>query len=492
MRDEQRVTGDGQRRILIVGGGITGLSAAHYARKEAEKRGLDCRIVLVEQSDRLGGKIRTMYRDGFVIEKGPDSFLGRKLPIIELTKELGLENELTGTNPNAKKTYILRKGKLYRMPQGLVLGIPTEVAPFVKTGLISPLGKARAALDLLLPRRTSDADESLGDFLERRLGREVLDNIAEPLLAGIYAGDTHSLSLRATFPQFHQLENKYRSLILGMIAGKKAPVQTTSKQLPNAGKGTVFLTYKRGLQTLVQALTDRLTQVGVEMRTGVTMESLHKSGDGAYDVTLKDGEGRTVVERYEGIVLTAPAFATAKLLNGLPAADYLAKMDYISVANVILGFRSQDIENPLDGSGFVVPRSEGRTITACTWTSAKWLHTAPDGSVVLRFYVGRSGEQDWVRLGDEELVERVRADVRDILGITPVPEFYEVTRLEKSMPQYAVGHLDSIAELERQLDVYLPGVYATGAAFRGVGLPDCIGQAKETSERLIARIASGK
>jgi oxygen-dependent protoporphyrinogen oxidase len=489
MSEERRETGK-DRRILIVGGGITGLSAAYYARKAAEKRGLACRIVLVERSGRLGGKIDTMYKDSFVIEKGPDSFLGRKLPIIELTKELGLEGELTGTNPNAKKTYILRRGKLYRLPQGLVLGIPTEVTPFLKTGLISPLGKARAALDLVLPRRKSDTDESLGDFLERRLGREVLDNIAEPLLAGIYAGDTRSLSLRATFPQFHEVEKKHRSLILGMVAGKKSPVPAPSKQLPNAGKGTVFLTYKRGLQTLVGALAERLTQEGVELRTGTAMESLHKLDAGSYEVTLKDGAGRTMKERCDGIVLTCPAFATAKLLSGLPAAEYLAKIDYVSVANVILAFRAQDISYPMDGTGFVVPRTEGRTITACTWTSVKWLHTAPEGSFVLRCYVGRSGEQDWVRLSDEELVERVRADIRDILGITAVPEFHEVTRLLQSMPQYPVGHLESIAELELQLQSYLPGVYATGAAFRGVGLPDCIGQAKETSERLIARMAS--
>ncbi|MFC0212621.1 protoporphyrinogen oxidase [Paenibacillus chartarius] len=481
----------GEHRVLIVGGGITGLSAAHYVRKEADKLGLNCRIVLTEGSDKLGGKIHTMYRDRFVIEKGPDSFLARKQPIIDLTKELGLEGELTGTNPNAKKTYILRRGRLHRLPQGLVLGIPTEVKPFIKTGLISPAGKARAALDLMLPRRSSNEDESLGDFLERRLGREVLDRIAEPLLAGIYAGDTHALSLRATFPQFHEIEKKHRSLILGMIAGKSTPAPAPGKQLPNAGKGTVFYTYKRGLQTLVAALTDELRQAGVELRTAAMVESLHKTeDDGGYEVRVSVRGAAPVTETYDSVILTTPGYATAELLSGLPAAAHLRDMAYISVANIILGFKAKEIKFQMDGTGFVIPRTEGTTITACTWTSIKWLHTAPEDSVVLRCYVGRSGEEGWRTLSDEELVMRVRADLQNILGITAVPEFTEVTRLLRSMPQYPVGHLEAIAELERQLDTYLPGVYATGAAFRGVGLPDCVGQAKETARRLVAHAVS--
>lgn len=482
-----------ERRILVVGGGITGLSAAYYARKAAEREGVPCRVELAEQSAQLGGKIHTLYKGEFVIEKGPDSFLARKLPIIELTKELGLEGELTGTNPKAKKTYILRKGKLHRMPQGLVLGIPTEVKPFIGTGLISPLGKARAALDLVLPRRSSEDDESLGDFLERRLGREVLSNIAEPLLAGIYAGDTHALSLRSTFPQFHQMEKKHRSLILGMMAGKKEPA-SPAKNLPNAAKGSVFLTYKRGLQTLVGALTERLAELGVPLRLGMAVQSLSKLDDGKYEVEFASASGggssEYVKEQYDGVILTMPAYRAAKLLEGLPAANYLKELTYISVANVIMGFDAKDIRYPLDGTGFVVPRTEGTTITACTWTSVKWLHTAPEGSLVLRCYVGRSGEEDWVNLSDEEIVERVRHDIRSILGIEAKPKLVEVTRLMRSMPQYPVGHLEAIAELERQLDAFLPGVYATGSAFRGVGLPDCIGQAKETAERLIARLVS--
>lgn len=198
------------KKIVVIGGGITGLSAAYYIMKRFEARQMRANITLVEKSSELGGKINTLHRSGYVIERGPDSFLARKLPIIALTRELGLEEELTATNPLARSNFILRKGKLHPMPLGLVLGIPTKMTPFMKTGLISPLGKLRAAVDLLLPARRGMGDEALGSFIKQRLGREVLDNITEPLLAGIYAGETRNLSLQATFPQFKQMEEKHR------------------------------------------------------------------------------------------------------------------------------------------------------------------------------------------------------------------------------------------------------------------------------------------
>ena len=206
------------KKVVVVGGGITGLSAAFYAQKFFREKNLPLELTVVEKSETLGGKIQTLRKDGFIIERGPDSFLSRKTPILDITKDLNMEDQLVALNPKAKKTYIIKKGKLHTMPQGLILGIPTEVAPFVTTGLISPLGKLRAGMDLLLKKREENTDESLGQFIERRLGKEVLDSIAEPLLAGIYAGDTRQLSLRATFPQFHGIEKKYRSMILGTVS----------------------------------------------------------------------------------------------------------------------------------------------------------------------------------------------------------------------------------------------------------------------------------
>jgi oxygen-dependent protoporphyrinogen oxidase len=462
--------------LMVIGGGITGLTAAYYLQKQLKQDGRSAHISVVEQSRAFGGKIHTLERDGFVIEKGPDSFLARKRPIIDLTRELGLLDELRAQNPKAKKTYILHRGKLHRMPPGLVLGIPTEMTPFMKTGLISPIGKARAMLDFLLPKRQESTDESLGYFLERRLGKEVLENIAEPLLAGIYAGDTHALSLQATFPQFQKMEKNRRSLILGMMTNKKN-AQTEKPDVPAAVQNSMFLTYRKGLQTLVNALVQALD--GAALRTGESVKSLSRKGDQT-EVVFEDGHSEIV----DGVIVTAPTYQAAKFFAHLPASEQLSKINYVSVANVIMAFDLKDIPITMDGSGFLIPRKEARTITACTWTSAKWLHTAPDGKMLLRCYVGRSGEEDWIHFDDQELVRKVRKDVAELMGIHAEPLFYEITRMPRSMPQYPVGHLSIVAEFRRELAEAMPGVYVTGAGFHGVGLPDCIRQGKEAAHQL--------
>jgi protoporphyrinogen/coproporphyrinogen III oxidase len=474
--------GNARQKIVIVGGGITGLSTAFYVNKFLRETGQEAEVQLLEKSSRLGGKIETLHRDGFVIEKGPDSFLARKLPIVDLSRELGLEDQLTGTNPNAKKTYVLHQGKLHRMPQGLVLGIPTEWSPFLKSGLISPAGKARAAMDLLLPKRTDSSDESLGRFIERRLGREVLENIAEPLLAGIYAGDTFKLSLAATFPQFRAVEQKKRSLILGMIANRKEGQALPG--LPPAAMNSVFLTYKNGLSTLVERLKEELADITV---TGQGVQALRRRTNGRAGYVLElDGEGGII--EADSVVLTLPAPAAGRLLSQLPESAHLANINYVSVANVIMAFEETDIPRPLDGTGFVIPRKEGTTITACTWTSSKWLHSAPPGKVLLRCYVGRSGEEQWANWSDEELLSKVTADLRQLHGIEAAPLFSEITRLPYSMPQYPVGHLDALRRFRDRMAADMPGVYAAGAAFEGVGLPDCIRQGRDAAKQAVAHL----
>ncbi|MCD1258164.1 protoporphyrinogen oxidase [Paenibacillus athensensis] len=477
---------DNRPHLVIIGGGITGLSAAFYAKKRLEAAGARARLTLLEPTQALGGKIHTLERDGFFIEKGPDSFLARKRPIIELTRDLGLMDELTGTNPQAKKTFIVRGGKLHRIPQGLSLGIPTEVWPFVQSGLISPAGKARAALDLLLPRRGESGDESLGDFFERRLGKEVLEQIAEPLLAGIYAGDLHALSLQATFPQFQAMEKRHRSLILGTLASKKAAL-ADALELPEAVRHSTFLSYRRGLQTLVQGLVAALKDV--ELRTGEAAASVAPAAGGGIQVALADGGSLAA----DGVIVTTPTYEAGRLLAAhVPAAEALQRIEYVSVANIIMAFERSDIPFPLDASGFVVPRREKRTITACTWTSAKWTHTAPADKAVLRCYVGRTGEQEWQAWSDEQLIQKARHDLGELLGLRAEPLFVEVTRLAKSMPQYPVGHLAQVAAFRAELAERLPGVLVTGAGFHGVGLPDCIRQGREAAEQLVDSVLTAR
>lgn len=460
-------------RVVIAGGGISGLTAAFYLRRHFKQKGVPHQITLIEKSGRLGGKIHTLHRDGFVIEKGADSFLARKQAILNLTKDLGLEEELTATNPHARKTYILHNGRLHGMPPGLVLGIPTEMTPFLKTGLISPKGKLRAALDLLLPRRKNQDDESLGHFLYRRLGPEVAENMAEPLLSGIYAGDIHRLSVQATFPQFHRLEQKYRSLIIGMMKSRNDPQE--SADLPQIARNSTFLTYRGGLGLLVETLKKSLSDA--EWHIGHPVVRLHKR-ESDYEVVLDEGESLGA----DAVILALPTSETARLLPDWPEASSLGNMHYVSAANIVMAFDAADLRFSFDGTGFVVPRKEGRTITACTWTSTKWLHTAPAGKALLRAYVGRWGEEFLVDLPDEQLIGKVRRDLREIMGIAAEPSFVEITRLYRSMPQYPIGHLQIVDQLEKRLSSELPGVFVCGAGYRGVGIPDCIRQAKEAAD----------
>ncbi|CAH1204104.1 Protoporphyrinogen oxidase [Paenibacillus plantiphilus] len=521
----------GHDSLVVIGGGISGLSSAFYLLREAKARGRQAHVTIIDPAPRLGGKINTLKRDGFVIERGPDSFLARKQPMIDLARELGIEGELTGTNPEAKKTYILHRGKLHPMPPGLVLGIPTEIAPFAKTSLLTWGGKLRAMMDFVLPSRKETGDESLGGFLERRLGTEVMERVAEPLLAGIYAGDLRKLSLQATFPQFGEAERKRGSLIRGMRASKRAGANTAANpsSLPGAAGKSVFLTFKGGLSTIVMALEEALS--GTERRLGVkavqiidrrksklaesdsaregqsklaggpqaerdavdAVDAADAAADRAvqareansrYEVVLSNGE---TIEA-DGIVVTTPAYDAAELLGSHVNTAALEAVRYVSVANVVMAFDKATFGREFDGSGFVVPRSEGMTITACTWTSAKWLHTSPDDKVLLRCYVGRSGDEAIVDLPDDQLAEAVRHDIREVMGITAVPLFTEITRLHRSMPQYPVGHLQHIAAMRKELESELPGVWTTGAAFDGVGLPDCIRQGKEAAVRVYEMI----
>lgn len=463
--------------IVVIGGGISGLSSAFYLRKLAEEQGRSIHIELVEAEPQLGGKINTLRRDGFVIEKGPDSFLSRKLPIIELAHDLGIEDELVPTNTKAAKTYIMKGGKLHEMPKGLMLGIPTSILPFLATELVSGQGKLAALADLLMGPQSKNEDESLGGFLARRIGDEIVKSIAEPLLAGIYAGDLHKLSLQATFPQFAQYEREHGSIILGS-RHNRALMAEKNKGKPPA----TFMTFRKGLSTMVEALKKELEHISVHTSTKV--EAISKQSQG-YELSLSNDKKLQA----DAVIITTPAFAASELLQPHIENRMLASMRYVSVANVVLAFDKSSFDVNFDGSGFLVPRTEGLRITACTWTSNKWLHSSPDDKVLLRCYVGHSEDQESIKLDDEALVAAVREDIEKVIGLKAEPIFAEITRLNHSMPQYPVGHVQAIRDLRIELNEKLPGVWVTGAAFDGVGLPDCIRQGKEAASLILDYIA---
>ncbi|MBB6636088.1 protoporphyrinogen oxidase [Cohnella thailandensis] len=482
------------KRVAILGGGITGLSAAFYLKRQAGERNREVEVTLLEASGRLGGKVNTLRKEGFVIERGPDSFLGRKLPMLHLARDLGLLGELTGTNPQAVKTYLAHNG-LKPMPKGINLGIPNNIGLFARTSLISPHGKLRALDEMRIPPREGEEDESVGDFLERRLGREMVERIAEPLLAGIHAGDLYKLSLKATFPEFREMELKYGSVIRGMMEAKRrAPTAgaQAAKARSEAVGGypippTAFLTFRNGLSTVIEALEKRLREDGAEIRLGGEVVRLERSpateGSGSvYRLILRDGSS---VEA-DSVLFTLPGYAMTPLLAPHMEVGPLGEMEYVSVANVVLAYDEKGFNHRLDGSGFLVPHSEGLTITASTWTSSKWGHTAPADKRLIRCYVGHAGNDADVELSDEEMTARVRRDLKALMGLTAEPRFVEITRLRRGMPQYGVGHSEHVEAFRANLAAALPGVFATGASFDAVGLPDCVRIGKDAADRILS------
>jgi oxygen-dependent protoporphyrinogen oxidase len=460
--------------VLIVGGGIAGLATAYRLHRDDPA----LQITLVERAPRLGGKIVTAEEDGFIIEGGPDSFLAQQKPWgLQLARELGLDERLLGTNDDRRGVYLLRRGKLRRMPDGLTLVVPTRFMPFALSPLISLIGKLRMALDLFIPPRRDSSDESLGDFIRRRLGREALEVLAEPMMAGIHVAEADRLSLQATFPRFIDIERKYGSLIKGMLAARKARASAPPS------KTSMFVSMRAGMRELVSALEDALVDVEILSGRGVT--DLERAGDG-YTVHLDSGEQR----RADAVVLAIPAYAAADLVAPLNPSleDGLRAIRYVSTATVSLGFPRADVPHPLDGFGFVVPApaSEPCDLLACTWTSTKFDHRTPDESVLLRAFVGGPHRQQLLEQDDTALIDTVRAELRRIMGIKAAPTVARVFRWQRANPQYDVGHLDRVSALE---ELCPPGLFLTGSAYRGVGIPDCVRQGTETAAQVRSFLA---
>ena len=468
-----------RKKVVIVGGGITGLSAAFYMQKEAREKGLALDVLLVEASNRLGGKIQTVRRDGFIIERGPDSFLIRKKSIGVLAEDLGIEDELVKNATG--QAYIFVNGKLHPIPAGSVMGIPTKMGPFLKTELFSLTGKLRAAGDLIMPRssNTNTGDQSLGSFFRRRLGGEVVEKLIEPLLSGVYSGDIDQMSLKSTYPQFYEVEKKHRSLILGMK--KSTPKPVPAKDGSPAKKEGVFHTFRNGLDTLVEAIEEKLNPNSV--LKGVRVDSIKKMQNKNI-LQLNDGQ---IIEA-DAVIMTTGHKMASKLFAPHGLLRDLGGIPTTSVATVALAFPEEAVVQDEEGTGFLVARTGDFSITACTWAHRKWPTSTPKGKVLIRAFVGRIGDEAIVDLPDAEIEKIVLADLKRIINITEKPDFTVITRWKEDRPQYRVGHQERIEAARAEIRDEFPLVKLVGASYDGVGLPDCVDQGKAAVREVIDQL----
>ena len=463
-------------KLVVVGGGIAGLAAAHRAVELSRERGVGLELMLLEAQERLGGTIRTERRDGFLVEAGPDSFISEKPWALELAHRLGAESRLVRTDEASRRTFVAWRGRLHPLPEGFQLLAPTRLRPLLASSLFSWPGKLRMGLDLVLPRG-GDPDESLGAFVRRRLGREALERVAQPLVAGIYTADPDTLSLAATMPRFLEIERRERSVVMGMWrAARKAGAAAKGA---SGARWSLFVTLAGGMEELVRLLAERLPTGTV--RLGERVTEVARAGAGW---RIAAASGATFDA--DAVILACESYQAARMLRYLDPslALLLEDIPYASSAVVTLGFRREDVEHPLDGFGFVVPRAEGRPIIACTFSSVKYAGRAPDGHVLLRVFVGGALDEAALDADDARLIALGRAQLAELLGARGEPVLASVSRHRRAMPQYHVGHLARVEAIELGLRRH-PGLALAGGAYRGVGIPDCVRSGESAAAQLL-------
>ncbi|GBG96289.1 protoporphyrinogen oxidase [Lactococcus termiticola] len=460
------------KKIAIIGAGITGLSAAYYLQKEIQEKNLDLDWVLIESTDRLGGKIETVRRDGYIIERGPDSFLARKTAMVDLAREVGMDDKLV--NNATGSAFIYLNGKLHPIPAGSIMGIPTNEETFQASELFTDAAKARAKEDLTIEKSPAGIDQSMGQFFRRRLGDEVVENLIEPLLSGVYGGDLDTMSLISTYPQFYEVEQKYGNLIDGM----KKQAAENAKNTPYQGqKKGMFLNFNTGLESLVDAIEAALPAENIMKSTAV-----NSIAEG-YELSLSNGE----ILHADSIILTTPHEVSVKLLgeHGI-MKDEFEDVPSTSVVTISMAFPAEALKEDIDGTGFLVSRNADFSITACTWIHKKWAHSTPEGKIVLRAFLGKPGDERYTKLSDEEITRLALRDLGQIMELNGEPEFVEISRLDDSMPQYTVGHKERLAKVRQDLADKMPGVFIAGMSYDGIGLPDNVVAGRE-AEKLALR-----
>jgi oxygen-dependent protoporphyrinogen oxidase len=457
------------KRVAIIGGGIAGLSAAFYLER-ARRGGAAIEWTLFEKSERLGGVIKTERCDGFVLEAGPDSFLTMKPDGAQFCRDLGIGDQLIGSNDAERKTYILVKGRLVPIPEGLEFMVPTRVLPMATTPLFSWSTKLRMAREWFSGGGNQNHDESVADFVRRHFGQEMVDRVAEPLLAGVYGGNADRMSVRAVLPRFAEMERESGSLVRATLKARRA------RKTSSAGKPQpLFTSLRNGMQQMVEAAVNALPPERI--RLGQTVNAVRPLGDD-WQIEIA---GRT--ERFQSVVLALPAVAAGALMRQTHPGliEGLSRIQYSSSAAVLLAYDRASSLPP--GHGFLVPRTEGRKLLACTFVHRKFPHRAPEGAALLRCFISSSRVPDLMGHSDEALLEMARRETGQILGLTAEPRIFRVFRWDCALPQYETGHLERVTAMEKIL-AGMPGLELIGNSFHGIGVPDCIKSGKAAAQKL--------
>lgn len=464
------------KKIIIIGGGISGLSTAWLLRKKALEVGKEIDLVLLEKEEHAGGKMRSIKSDGYTCEWGPNGFLDSKPQTLDLCRAIGVSDHLHRSNDNARKRFIFSEGKLHQLPSG--------AADFFKSDLISWAGKLRLMMEPTPFIQSSPAgiDESLADFGRRRLGKEALDKLIAPMVSGIFAGDPETMSLISCFPRIAELEREYGGLIkaMMMLAKKKKQDQAAGKVVSSAaGPGGVLTSFKEGVQYLSDTVAASLGKI---VKTGVAATSVHKEGEQSYSVICSDGS-----QINADIVITAsPAFAVAEILSTLDSeiSDVLRQIKYSSMTVVCFGYNRETISHPLDGFGYLIPKKEGCSTLGTLWDSSMFENRAAEGKVLLRSMMGGACFPEFVKLSDDDVVSRVSADLKRVMGIDVPPEFTRIFRHPQAIPQYTVGHGGRLQQLNELLKKH-NGLILTGNSYCGIGLNDCVAAAERAVDEAL-------
>ena len=463
------------KRIAIIGGGISGLSAA-FALEKRRHEGVEVEYTLYEASTRLGGVLVTDRGDGCILEAGPDSFLTEKPWASELCKELGLGDQLIGSNDAERKTYIVARGQLIEMPDGLMFMVPTKIMPTLLSPLFSTKTKLRMAREWFHPPHKANGDETVASLVERHYGPEMVDRLADPLLSGVYGGDASLLSVRAVLPRFAAMEAKHGSLGRGMLAARRNAGQST--KVPSR---PLFTSLKEGMQQMVEALVAQLDPDAV--KTGANVQALSCEGGGwVVSAGLQS-------DQFDAIILALPTHAASKLLLGASRelSSELGAISYSSSVTVTLGYDQRVRQSLPPGFGFLVPRSEGKRMLAATFVHNKFPHRAPENRALLRCFLGGARDEQVLGLPDDEILGIVRVELKQIIGLSAEPLFARVFKWRDAMAQYAVGHLERLERIE-SLRQKLPGLALAGNGYSGIGVPDCVRSGTAGAEQALSTI----